>query len=68
MWLLSKMYKLLLKWHTKDEKVKSVMIYLAQDIGHNIQFSSWEKLWRVRTASNVCWKCKEKEMWWTKAF
>lgn len=41
------MYNLLLDWEVKEEKVKESMICWAQDLGHNIYMSQWEKLWRV---------------------
>uniref|UniRef100_A0A670HNW0 Reverse transcriptase domain-containing protein n=1 Tax=Podarcis muralis TaxID=64176 RepID=A0A670HNW0_PODMU len=44
--IISKMYKILLDWNLKDEEVKSVMIRWAMDLGHNIQFEDWEKLWQ----------------------
>lgn len=37
--LISKMYKLLLEWETKDEMVKLVMIKWAKDLGHNIEMN-----------------------------
>uniref|UniRef100_A0A670ITK0 Reverse transcriptase domain-containing protein n=1 Tax=Podarcis muralis TaxID=64176 RepID=A0A670ITK0_PODMU len=43
--ILSKMYKILLEWETKDEEIKEVMVKWAMDLGHNIEYKKWSKLW-----------------------
>uniref|UniRef100_A0A670IBL2 Reverse transcriptase domain-containing protein n=1 Tax=Podarcis muralis TaxID=64176 RepID=A0A670IBL2_PODMU len=60
--ILSKMYKILLEWHTKDEEVKSVMIQWAKDFGYNIQFEEWEKLWNENIKFTACTLLKENIM------
>uniref|UniRef100_A0A670K5X3 Reverse transcriptase domain-containing protein n=1 Tax=Podarcis muralis TaxID=64176 RepID=A0A670K5X3_PODMU len=59
---LSKMYNLLLKWNTQDETVKSAMIKWAQDIGHNIMFEDWERLWNTGMKFTACNALKENIM------
>uniref|UniRef100_A0A670K7G8 Reverse transcriptase domain-containing protein n=1 Tax=Podarcis muralis TaxID=64176 RepID=A0A670K7G8_PODMU len=60
--VLSKMYNLLLKWNTQDEMVKSVMIKWAQDIGYNIMFEDWERLWTTGLNFTACNALKENVM------
>uniref|UniRef100_A0A670HVE9 Reverse transcriptase domain-containing protein n=1 Tax=Podarcis muralis TaxID=64176 RepID=A0A670HVE9_PODMU len=43
--LLSKMYNILLERDTKDEVIKEVMVKWATDLGHNIEYEKWSKLW-----------------------
>uniref|UniRef100_A0A670IW01 Reverse transcriptase domain-containing protein n=1 Tax=Podarcis muralis TaxID=64176 RepID=A0A670IW01_PODMU len=60
--VLSRMYNLLLKWNTQDETVKSAMIKWAQDIGHNIMFEDWERLWTTGMKFTACTALKENIM------
>uniref|UniRef100_A0A670J1I6 Reverse transcriptase domain-containing protein n=1 Tax=Podarcis muralis TaxID=64176 RepID=A0A670J1I6_PODMU len=60
--IISKMYKILLDWNLKDEEVKSVMIQWARDVGHNIQFEDWEKLWQDGLNFTACMTVKENVM------
>uniref|UniRef100_A0A670IVE2 Reverse transcriptase zinc-binding domain-containing protein n=1 Tax=Podarcis muralis TaxID=64176 RepID=A0A670IVE2_PODMU len=60
--VLSRMYNLLLKWNTQDETVKSAMIKWAQDIGHNIMFEDWERLWTTGLNFTACNALKENVM------
>uniref|UniRef100_A0A670HKH7 Reverse transcriptase domain-containing protein n=1 Tax=Podarcis muralis TaxID=64176 RepID=A0A670HKH7_PODMU len=60
--VLSKMYNLLLKWNTQDETVKSAMIKWAQDIGYNIMFADWERLWTTGVRFTACNALKENIM------
>uniref|UniRef100_A0A670JC67 Reverse transcriptase domain-containing protein n=2 Tax=Podarcis muralis TaxID=64176 RepID=A0A670JC67_PODMU len=59
---LSRMYNLLLKWNTQDEVVKSAMIKWAQDVGHNIMFEDWERLWNTGMKFTACIALKENIM------
>uniref|UniRef100_A0A670JT87 Reverse transcriptase domain-containing protein n=1 Tax=Podarcis muralis TaxID=64176 RepID=A0A670JT87_PODMU len=60
--VLSRMYNLLLKWNTQDETVKSAMIKWAQDIGYNIMFADWERLWTTGVKFTACNALKENIM------
>ena len=60
--LISKMYKLLLEWETKDELVKSAMTQWARDVGHNIEFTAWERLWRKDLKFTACYTLRENFM------
>uniref|UniRef100_A0A670K0T0 Reverse transcriptase domain-containing protein n=1 Tax=Podarcis muralis TaxID=64176 RepID=A0A670K0T0_PODMU len=60
--VLSRMYNLLLKWNTQDETVKSAMIKWAQDIGYNIMFEDWERLWTTGMKFTACTALKENIM------
>uniref|UniRef100_A0A670KAD3 Reverse transcriptase domain-containing protein n=1 Tax=Podarcis muralis TaxID=64176 RepID=A0A670KAD3_PODMU len=60
--VLSRMYNLLLKWNTQDETVKSAMIKWAQDIGYNIMFEDWERLWTTGLNFTACNALKENVM------
>uniref|UniRef100_A0A670HML6 Reverse transcriptase domain-containing protein n=1 Tax=Podarcis muralis TaxID=64176 RepID=A0A670HML6_PODMU len=60
--VLSKMYNLLLKWNTQDETVKSAMIKWAQNIGYNIMFADWERLWTTGVKFTACNALKENIM------
>uniref|UniRef100_A0A670HP09 Reverse transcriptase domain-containing protein n=1 Tax=Podarcis muralis TaxID=64176 RepID=A0A670HP09_PODMU len=60
--VLSRMYNLLLKWNTQDETVKSAMIKWAQDIGYNIMFEDWERLWTTGIKFTACSALKENIM------
>uniref|UniRef100_A0A670K4W9 Reverse transcriptase domain-containing protein n=1 Tax=Podarcis muralis TaxID=64176 RepID=A0A670K4W9_PODMU len=60
--VLSRMYNLLLKWNTQDETVKSAMIKWAQDIGYNIMFEDWERLWTTGMKFTACSALKENIM------
>uniref|UniRef100_A0A670JFQ6 Reverse transcriptase domain-containing protein n=1 Tax=Podarcis muralis TaxID=64176 RepID=A0A670JFQ6_PODMU len=59
---LSRMYSLLLEWNTQDEVVKSAMIKWAQDIGHNILFADWEKMWTTGMKFTACNALRENIM------
>uniref|UniRef100_A0A670JGC5 Reverse transcriptase domain-containing protein n=1 Tax=Podarcis muralis TaxID=64176 RepID=A0A670JGC5_PODMU len=60
--ILSKMYNQLLEWNLIDEEVKLVMIHWAKDIGHNIYFEEWEKLWKKHLKFTACVTLKENLM------
>uniref|UniRef100_A0A670JS00 Reverse transcriptase domain-containing protein n=1 Tax=Podarcis muralis TaxID=64176 RepID=A0A670JS00_PODMU len=60
--IISKMYRMLLEWNLKDEEVKSVMIHWARDLGHNIQFEEWEKLWKDGLNFTACITLRENVM------
>uniref|UniRef100_A0A670HWB0 Reverse transcriptase domain-containing protein n=1 Tax=Podarcis muralis TaxID=64176 RepID=A0A670HWB0_PODMU len=59
---LSKMYKIILEWYTKDEEVKSVMVQWAKDLGYNIQLEDWERLWKENIKFTACMTLKENMM------
>uniref|UniRef100_A0A670K665 Reverse transcriptase domain-containing protein n=1 Tax=Podarcis muralis TaxID=64176 RepID=A0A670K665_PODMU len=59
---LSRMYDLLLKWNMEEETVKSAMIKWAQDIGHNIMFADWERLWTTGMKFTACNALRENIM------
>ena len=59
---ISKMYDLILEWETKEELVKSAMIKWAQDIGHNIFMTQWEKLWKDDIRFTACINLRENVM------
>uniref|UniRef100_A0A670HYC8 Reverse transcriptase domain-containing protein n=1 Tax=Podarcis muralis TaxID=64176 RepID=A0A670HYC8_PODMU len=44
--IVSKMYNILLDWDMKKEETKEVMIKWRIDLGHNIEYEKWAKLWR----------------------
>uniref|UniRef100_A0A670IED3 Reverse transcriptase domain-containing protein n=1 Tax=Podarcis muralis TaxID=64176 RepID=A0A670IED3_PODMU len=60
--IISKMYRMLLDWNLGDEEVKSVMTRWAIDVGHNIQFEDWEKLWKEGLNFTACLTVKENVM------
>lgn len=43
--LLSRIYKILLKYETETEQVKNYMIKWMQNVGHMIPGNQWEYLW-----------------------
>ena len=60
--IISKMYGLLQEWETKDEMVKAVMTHWARDLGHNIEFAAWEKLWKKNLKFTACYTLRENYM------
>ncbi|CAI5771636.1 Hypothetical predicted protein [Podarcis lilfordi] len=56
---LSKLYDILLEWHTKDEEVKEAMIKWAIDFGYNIEFEKWLKLWNRDIKFTACTSLRE---------
>lgn len=50
--IISKMYKLLLKWFTIDELVKEQMIKWA--INTKIEMAQWENLWKNSIRISAC--------------
>uniref|UniRef100_A0A670KCB4 Reverse transcriptase domain-containing protein n=1 Tax=Podarcis muralis TaxID=64176 RepID=A0A670KCB4_PODMU len=56
---LSKMYKKLLEWDTKEDRVKGVMVKWEKDIGHNIDYSKWQKLWTTGVKFSACIALRE---------
>uniref|UniRef100_A0A670ICM2 Reverse transcriptase domain-containing protein n=1 Tax=Podarcis muralis TaxID=64176 RepID=A0A670ICM2_PODMU len=59
---LSRMYKILLEWHTKDEEVKAVMVQWARDFGYNVQLEDWERLWKENIKFTACTLLRENMM------
>lgn len=43
--VLTKMYKLLMKFETEEEPVKECMVKRAKNVGHMISVDQWEKTW-----------------------
>uniref|UniRef100_A0A670JMH3 Reverse transcriptase domain-containing protein n=1 Tax=Podarcis muralis TaxID=64176 RepID=A0A670JMH3_PODMU len=60
--IISKMYKILLEWHTMDEEVKVVMIQWAKDLGYNIDLDDWQKIWNENLKFTACVTLKENTM------
>uniref|UniRef100_A0A670I4H7 Reverse transcriptase domain-containing protein n=1 Tax=Podarcis muralis TaxID=64176 RepID=A0A670I4H7_PODMU len=60
--ILSKMYKYLLDWNLADEEVKAVTTHWARDLGRNIYFEEWEKLWKQHLKFTACVSLKENLM------
>uniref|UniRef100_A0A670K2B4 Reverse transcriptase domain-containing protein n=1 Tax=Podarcis muralis TaxID=64176 RepID=A0A670K2B4_PODMU len=56
---LSKIYDMLLEWHTKDEEVKEAMIKWAIDFGYNIEFDRWLELWNRNIKFTACTALRE---------
>lgn len=52
--LISKIYKLLLKWYTADEYVKEFMIKWALNVNTEIEMEQWEHLWRKSIKITSC--------------
>lgn len=59
---ISKMYKILLEWHTMDEEVKEVMIHWARDLGYSIELEEWQKIWNQNLKFTACITLKENAM------
>lgn len=45
--MIQKIYKFLLENYMQDDVVKSSMIAWMQDIGYNIDFDDWAKIWKT---------------------
>lgn len=45
--IISKLYKILLGWFTKEETVKTQMFRWAEDFKKNIAFETWEFFGRI---------------------
>lgn len=56
--LISKIYKLLLKWFIEEEIVKMNMIKWAINFNKEITMISWEFLWKKASKISVCTKMK----------
>lgn len=57
--IISKLYKLLLKWFTKNEAVKEQMIKWAININSEIEMDQWENLWRNSIRISMCTAIQE---------
>lgn len=59
--LISKIYKMLLKWYTEDEMVKDQMVRWAINFDKETDMSSWEYLWKtaikISTSNNLKENC-----------
>ena len=63
--VLSKIYKLLLKYETESEQVKHCMVKWMQNFNEQIQFNVWEYLWSTNLKFSKCQALKEQ---WYKMF
>uniref|UniRef100_A0A670II53 Reverse transcriptase domain-containing protein n=1 Tax=Podarcis muralis TaxID=64176 RepID=A0A670II53_PODMU len=57
--LLSKMYKRLLEWDTKEVQVKGAMVKWEKDLGHNIDYNKWQILWTKGVKFTACVALRE---------
>ena len=63
--LLSKIYKLLLRFETELEQVKNCMVKWMQNFNEQTHFSVWEYLWSTNLKYTKCQYLKEQ---WYKMF
>lgn len=43
--LISRYYKMLQEWDTEEEVVRHTMVKWAQNVGHNLKYENWVKIW-----------------------
>uniref|UniRef100_A0A670JU36 Reverse transcriptase domain-containing protein n=1 Tax=Podarcis muralis TaxID=64176 RepID=A0A670JU36_PODMU len=56
---LSKLYKQLLEWDTREDLVKGGMVKWDRDLGYNIDYSKWQTLWRKGMKFTACATLRE---------
>lgn len=57
--ILSKMYKQLLEWDTKEDLVKGAMLKWEKDLGYNIDYNKWQTLWVKGVKFTACVALRE---------
>uniref|UniRef100_A0A670KCA9 Reverse transcriptase domain-containing protein n=1 Tax=Podarcis muralis TaxID=64176 RepID=A0A670KCA9_PODMU len=57
--LLSKMYKQLLEWDTKEDLVKGALVKWEKDLGHIIEYKNWQILWTKGVKFTACVALRE---------
>lgn len=56
---IARFYKMILCWENEEEIIRSSMIRWAQNVGHNIEYKKWERIWNQGLRYTVNQELKE---------